>query len=235
MGFMRLWAKGRGGCPGGGGRIECGMGNDADIDWGPWGGAVAAAFASGGRASGATVFVAAGGSSYAIEALWPGDGLSVLARARERARLAIEVEEALPGWLWTIKSVPISRDDKGWSLARYELSPFDQAQDGLVNRAVKGRAGAPGELARAMELLDSFAGAPSWRLRFEGRGLHANLARGGRPSDSEMMVPEQLRSGVGARGFAAGMAARACQLALRADCPLGSDEAAAGRAAVRRI
>lgn len=192
------------------------MGDTTEIDWTQWGKTVSEALAGGARASIATVFVSAGGSSYGIMLIWAGgDALSRLDQPRERARLSIAVEEELPGWLWKTNSIPSKRDPVGWALADYSLGPFDRSDGGLVRLAVKGQGGKAGELGRALDLLDAFAGAPSWRILVDGLMAVEDLGKGKRPSDSALGVPKMLAGGAGPADFAMGMAARACQLALK--------------------
>lgn len=197
------------------------------------------ALAGGARACSATVFVSAGGSSWATEALWPGDGISLLALPRGRAELACAVEEALPGWQWSISTVPEA--GAVWPLACFALSPIHARGDSdKVREAIKSVAGAPALLDRALDVADQAIGGGSARFGQLGLFGMETLARasGGGPTEAAMKAWRELRDlsnprgpspGVGLSGLAAALRARALSIKLGEACAPGPSATPMGR------
>lgn len=193
------------------------------------------ALRSGAKLSGATVFISSGGSSLGVVCLWPGSLLSTMSLPRARAELAVSVEEALPGWLWSAASVP--GKGEAWPQASFGLSPggAEKGDSTAVGRAVK-----DGRFALALGLLDAAVGSASHRVAYDGPFRFSSLLRalqreqwGNEGDESWKWAQTPVKYGLGGvlgfSGLVGGLESSQCAVELEGETPSAAEPSAPGR------
>jgi hypothetical protein len=82
-------------------------------------------------------------------------------------------------------------------------------------------------MAQALDLLDQFAGAPSWRLRVDGLWSPGDIGKGRRPTEQALAVPASVEGKCGPNDFALAMSAQSCKIhlgAISAQAPDGKGQ-----------
>lgn len=129
-----------------------------------WGRRLAAAWEGGAEGSFATLFFASGGRSAALSLAWAGAGLSMLNDPHGRARAALAIELAAPGWIVSFGSVPASEGSSPARVASLSLAPELGDGDGSQFKgAVRPVAGQQPGLVAVADALDALMGSPSAR------------------------------------------------------------------------
>lgn len=195
------------------------------------------ALRSGAHACSATVFISAGGSSLARDLVWPGLGLQRLSVPRIRADLSCAVEEALPGWQWSITEIPSAT--AAWPMACFKLSPMGMLTRGdseLVQKALNSEKNELAPITQAIQILDQVVGERSARfLHFSALG-GVDIANS-RSSASAIVSWRVLRDlgglrspgpGLGLAGLSAALQAHALAYQLSQD-GTGATPDAAGK------